>query len=294
MLHRLIAPLAALCLIGAGVARADDTSAPPPPPPDKNGYTLFNPTPSDDLRSLCTDRPTKSTGPCTVDAGQWQLESDIYNFTTQTIDGVTTVTQYFTNPTLKLGITNTLDLEVNIAPYERVTTHDATTGVSTTAEGVGDLYVKAKWSPIGDDGGSFGFALVPYVKVPTAPLGVGNGAVEGGLITPIQFTLSNNLQVLFDPEIDVLADAAGSGYHANTIQLVSLTYPATKTISLSAELWSDANFDPSGTVTQGSFDLGAAWIPAKAPTFQLDGGVNLGLNKATPGVQAYMGVSHRF
>ena len=70
--------------------------------------------------------------------------------------------------------------------------------------------------------------------------------------------------------------------------------PATKTISLSAELWCDANFDPSGTVTQGSFDLGAAWIPAKAPDFQFDGGVNLGLNKATPGVQAYVGISHRF
>jgi hypothetical protein len=32
----------------------------------------------------------------------------------------------------------------------------------------------------------------------------------------------------------------------------------------------------------------------KSPTLQLDGGVNLGLNRATPGVQAYVGVSHRF
>src|SRR5208337_453436 len=111
--------------------------------------------------------------------------------TQQTVGGVTTTTELYTNPTLKLGITNTLDFEVNIAPYERVTVHDSGTGVTTTAEGVGDLFLKAKWAPIGDDGGSFGFALVPWVKIPTASRSIGNGAVEGGLIAPIQFTLSN-------------------------------------------------------------------------------------------------------
>jgi hypothetical protein len=290
MLGKLLSLMVALVLLTAGAARADD--APAPPPPDKSGFTLFNPTPTDDLRSLCTDRPTKSTGPCTVDAGHWQVESDIYNWTQQSLGGVTTTTELFTNPTLKLGVTNTLDVEVNIAPYERITTRSG--GVTTTAEGVGDLYLRAKWAPIGDDGGSFAFALVPYVKVPTASHSIGNGEVEGGVVAPIQFTLSNNLQVLFDPEIDVLADASGSGYHANTISLVSLTYPVSKTVNVSAELWGDANFDPSGTVSQASFDLGAAWIPAKQPDLQFDGGVNLGLNKATPGVQAYVGISHRF
>ena len=68
----------------------------------------------------------------------------------------------------------------------------------------------------------------------------------------------------------------------------------TKTVTVVVEVWGDANFDPAGTVNQASFDLGAAWIPAKLPNFQLDGGVNLGLNRATPGVQAYVGVSRRF
>jgi hypothetical protein len=291
LLRRLIAPAIVLGLMAAGQARADDA---PAPAPDKSGFTLFDPTPPADLRSLCTDRPTKSTGPCTIDAGHWQLESDVYNWTQQSVGGVTTDTEFFTNPTLKLGLTNTLDFEVNIAPYERVTVHDAATGLTTRAGGVGDLFLRAKWSLKGDDGGSFGLALVPFVKVPTAPSSIGNGQVEGGLVVPVQFNLPNNLQLLFDPEVDILADAVGSGHHANTAGLVSLSYPASKTVTLSAELWGDANFDPSGTVTQASFDLGAAWIPAKAPNFQLDGGVNLGLNRATPGVQAYVGVSHRF
>jgi hypothetical protein len=290
MQQQLIAALVALGVMAAGAARADP---PAPPPPDKSGFNLFNPTPVADFRGFCTDRPTKSTGLCTVDAGVWQVESDVFNYTYDSAGGVTTTTELFTNPTLKLGVTNTLDLEVNIAPYEQVSVRDH--GMTSTASGVGDLFLRAKWALAGDDGGSFGLALVPFVKVPTAPRSIGNGAVEGGLVVPIQFTLPDNLQVLFDPEVDALADAVGSGRHANVIDLVSLSYPVSKAVTLSAELWGDANFDPTtGTVTQASFDLGAAWIPAKAPNFQLDGGVNLGLNSATPGVQAYVGVSHRF
>ena len=44
-------------------------------------------------------------------------------------------------------------------------------------------------------------------------------------------------------------------------------------------------------VTPGGMVAGTTQDQA---TFQLDGGVNLGLNRATPGVQAYIGVSRRF
>jgi len=287
-MSRLCLLAAALCCLPA-LAWADD-----PPAPDKSGYTVFNPTPDDQLRSLCTDRPTKSTSPCTVDAGHWQVESDVYNDTTQTTDGVTTITQLFTNPTLKLGVTNTVDFEVNIAPYEQVSTHDAARGVTTTAGGVGDLFLRAKLSLLGDDGGAVGFALAPYIKVPTAPLGVGDGAVEGGLLAPIQVALPANWQLVIDPEVDVLANSVGGGQHGAISSLLSFSYPASKTVTVSLEVWGDANFDPAGAVRQASFDLGAAWIPARMQNFQLDGGVNLGLNRATPGAQAYIGLSRRF
>jgi hypothetical protein len=280
-----------LALMGASAAWADEPSS---PPPDKSGFTLFNPTPDADLRSLCTDRPTKSTAPCTVDAGRWQVEADIYNFTTQTTDGVTTTTHLFTNPTLKLGITNTLDFEVNITPYEVVRIHDSVGGTTVTARGAGDLFLKAKWNLIGDDGGNFAAAILPYVKVPTAGRVIGNGEVEGGVIAPLQWNLPANWQLAVVPELDALADAAGSGRHANASLDLALGYPVSKEVTLSGEVWGDMNFDPAGTVSQASFDLGVAWIPAKSPTVQLDGGVNLGLNRATPGVQAYVGVSHRF
>jgi hypothetical protein len=269
-------------------------AAPAPPPPDKSSYTLFNPTPDADLRAFCTDRPTKSNGPCTVDAGRVQVESDVVNVTYDTSGGADTTTVLYTNPTLKLGITNTLDLEASISPYETVTSKDRATGKTTHGSGVGDLFLRAKLNLVGDDNGSVSVALDPFLKIPTAPLSVGNGAVEEGLDVPIQFNLPDSWQLSFGPEADGLKNALDNGQHLNIQLPVSLSRPLSKTVTGFVELWADENEEPSGHITQASFDLAAAWIPAKRPNFQLDGGVNLGLNNQTPGVQAYVGVSQRF
>jgi len=290
MTLRLLVATAATLFASAPAALADDAGA----SPDKSGFSLMNPTPSADLRTLCADRPTKSNGPCTVDAGHWQIESDAYNVTFQTMGGATTRTELFTNPTVKLGLTNTLDVEANIAPYEQVTTHDSVTGATSLAGGLGDLFLRAKWNLAGDDGGKVSVALFPFVKIPTARRTIGNGAVEAGLLAPIAFTLSSAWTLTIDPEVDALANAVGGGRHANLTSPLSLSYAASKTVTLFAELWGDVDFDPAGTVTQASCDLAAAWIPAKAPNFQLDGGVNLGLNRATPQAQIYLGVTRRF
>jgi hypothetical protein len=56
--------------------------------PDKNQYWLLNPVPPDQMRSFSTDRPTKSNVPYTVDAGHFQYETDLVNFTHQVVGSV--------------------------------------------------------------------------------------------------------------------------------------------------------------------------------------------------------------
>src|SRR5580704_11265506 len=48
--------------------------------PDKSSFTLFDPTPVDQMRSFCTDRPPRANLACTVDAGHFQYESDMFNW----------------------------------------------------------------------------------------------------------------------------------------------------------------------------------------------------------------------
>jgi len=273
----------------AGIARADD--APKTPQVD---YTLFNPVPDDKLPALCTDRPTKSNGPCTVPAGHWQVESDVLDAAFQRQGGVTTDTLLYASSNLKLGLTNDLDAELNITPAETIITHDHTTHLDGDLTGFGDMVARVKWEVVGANGGAVSVALSPYVSLPTARRGIGDGAVEEGLLVPVQFNLPADFSLGFNGEVDALKNQDDAGRHANYVAIVTLNHPLTKTVTGSVELWSDVNADPSGVVRQYSFDLAMAWVPPALPNVQLDGGLNLGLNAATPGAQVYLGLSQRF
>src|SRR6202023_2950762 len=105
--------------------------------------------------------------------------------------------------------------------YEVVTTTSA--GTQNRLSGVGDLFARVKWNLLGDDGGTVAVAVVPYVKIPTARRGIGNGAVEGGVILPVNVNLPRGWSVVFDPEVDLLENASGSGSHVNASGLASFS-----------------------------------------------------------------------
>lgn len=276
-------------VLGSALAQSDDSST---AKPDKNQYWLWNPVPDGQMRDFDTDRPTKSNVPFTVDAGHFQYETDIVNFAHQSSGSTRTDTFLIPNPTLKVGLTNNVDLELNIAPIVGIHTFDSTTNMSSTTWGNGDLFVRTKVNLWGNDGGTSAFALIPYVKAPTAPSGIGNGAVEEGLIAPLSFSLPNGYTLLFNSEVDALKDSDDDGRHANYINLVNLSRQVVKDVTLYAEFWSDYNNDPTQRTQQYSADTAVAWMVR--PNLQLDVGANFGLNRDTPAVQLYAGVAQRF
>jgi len=261
--------------------------------PDKSLYTLFNPVPTDQMRDFNTDRPPKANVPYTVDAGHFQYETDLINYAfDQKVGTVRTDTWLVPNPTFKIGLTSNIDFEVNAPVGVGVHTFDAATGQSSTLWGLGDVYLRTKINLWGNDGGPSAFALIPYVKAPTAPAGIGNGAVEWGVIAPLSFSLPSGFTLLFNSEIDALKNSADDGRHANFINLVTVSHELVKNVTLYVEFWSDYNIDPTQRTTQLSFDLAAAWVVR--PNLQLDFGVDLGLTSATPKAQIFTGISQRF
>ncbi|MFY9656103.1 MAG: transporter [Methylocystis sp.] len=260
---------------------------------DKSSYSFFNPTPEDQLRDLCTDRPPKANLPCTVDPGHFQYESDVFNWTRAVSAGSTTDTFLFTNPTLKVGLTNAIDLEANMAPFVRVVTKSASS--RQVFDGVGDLYFRGKVNLAGPEGGDFQLAMIPYVKAPTGSPGVGNRAAEGGLIAPVSFALPQGFTLLFDPEIDMLRNANDFGHHANIQFLGNLSHTVVESVTGYVELWGQANSDPIKPNKQASLDLSLAWLAwEKSPSLQFDVGANIGLTAPTPRLQLYLGVSQKF
>jgi hypothetical protein len=84
---------------------------------DKSHFTLFNPTPRDQLRELSTDRPDQTESPYTVDAGHWQFEFDFANFTTDDEGGTRTQTLNIAPLNAKLGLTSSTDLQLHPRAY---------------------------------------------------------------------------------------------------------------------------------------------------------------------------------
>ncbi len=253
--------------------------------------TALRPAHADDLRPLCPDRPGKGTSACTLDQGHFQIEIDGFDGTYQRAGGVTTDTTIVVDPTFKYGLSDSVDVETSFAPYIAQRTHAGVSDV--TLEGHGDLYLRVKWDVAGG-GGPFAAVLEPFVKAATATRGLGNGAMEEGVVLPLSYDLGDGWSLSSTPELDLLLDAAGSGRHAAAIDVVGFGRSLDNGFTLGAELWTAQDFDPSGTASQYSFDLDAAWQPGSDSDLQLDAGINFGLNRDTPGAQIYFGISRRF
>jgi hypothetical protein len=274
-------------------AKADPDPGPPPPvaspAPDKSDDTVFNPTPAAATRGFSTDRPTKSYLPYTVDAGHFQYETDLAVYGVGTRDGTTVRTWTLVDPTLKLGLTSTIDFELQLTPYQAVITRSATG--RSAASGWGDSVARVKVNLIGDDGGALALAAMPFVKAPTARAALGNGAVEGGLIAPVSVTLPQGFTLVLSPEIDRLHNAQGAGYHGSANVLINLSHPVGKRWTVYAEAFTTRSFLRSDQPVT-TFDTAVAF--AITPQLQWDLGGNFKLAGTVPGAQIYSGLSQRF
>lgn len=242
-----------------------------------------------DIGPICTDRPTKSNAVCTVPEGMVQIETDLFFWTRSELGPVRGDVFLYTNPTIKYGLGPNTDIQINIAPVVEVRSEMA--GLAASQTGVGDLFVRLKQRLTGPDD-KVQIALLPFVKVPTAELGIGNREWEGGLLVPVQVPVGKATLTLV-PQLNLLADALDpSDRHVEFQGVVNLAFPIVDRFSLAAELWTSQNWDPAGTVEQYSAD--AALIYLVNDDLQLDIGGNFGLNQATPDVQLYVGLSTRF
>lgn len=237
---------------------------------------------------ICTDRPTKSNAACTVPEGMVQVEADLFSWTRIATGPARADVLVYSNPVVKYGLGSNSDIQFNIAPLVEVRTRAG--GQTVSQRGTGDLTMRFKQRLTGPDD-SVQIALLPFVKAPTAERGIGNGEWEGGLIVPVQMPVGAATLTLV-PQFNLLADAlAPKDRHIEFQGVANLAYPIAARTTLAVELWTSQNWDPAGTVQQYSADTAVSYL--LNDRLQLDAGGNFGLNRATPDLQIYVGVSAR-
>jgi hypothetical protein len=238
---------------------------------------------------ICADRPAKATAVCTVPAGMFQLESTAAGWSLTNIGATRAELLTIGASALKVGLSATSDLQLSVTPYARATVTKSSQ--RSRATGFGDMSVRYKRRLTGESS-PVQVGGIALVKVPTAARGLGNNKVDGGLAVPISFAVGGPVTMTLGPEVDLSADAMGSGYHAAAVNVVNLSAPVASRLTVSGELWNSFNFDPAGTVRQASADAALAY--AVSSDLQLDAGANVGLTQDTPDLELYAGASIRF
>ncbi len=258
---------------------------------EKWQYNLFNPTPGKLLRELSTDRPDKTESPYTVDAGHFQSEMDFANFTAAETAGVRTRAFNIAPINLKVGLLNNVDLQLVFDSYLHERVRDSRTRITDTAEGIGDTTVRLKVNLWGNDGGPTAFGLLPFLKIPTNTNGLGNDAVEGGVILPLAIALPGNFDLGLQTEVDFLRNDRNRGYHSEFVNSVTVGHDLVGKLGGYVEFFSAVSTE-RGADWVGTVDVGLTY--GLTENIQLDGGCNFGVTDSADDFNPFVGITVRF
>jgi hypothetical protein len=271
--------------------------AAPAPGAGKDRYWLFEPTPRAMTREMSTDRPDTTESPFTLDAGHVQLELSLVDFTYNRRNNTGgTVRAIAVAPLLvKVGLTNSLDLQVGLDPWTQQRTEDRAAGTADTVGGFGDTTVRLKVNLFGNDStektGGWALAVMPFATVPTARDGLGADKIEGGLIVPAAIDLCQGWSLGLMMELDVIRSGAGDRYVYDLVHTATLAHDLTDDTGCYIEY---AGFLSLNNEDDYRAYLDAGFTRALGGDVQLDLGVRVGLTEITDDFGVFTGISLRF
>jgi hypothetical protein len=242
-----------------------------------------------ELRDFCADRPGLGTPACTIDPGHVMVEVGLGDWTLDRQPDSRTDTIVAGDLLVRYGLDATTEVQLGWTSYGHVRVRDRATGEVTNTNGTGDVLLSVRKSLSGPDGK---IAIQPFVTIPVGHSAIGAGDWGAGVLLPFGFDLGKGIQIAFTPEIDAAVDQDGSGRHLAFGNVVGLSEPLTKELNLTEEISATRDDDPSGHSTTTLASVSVAYQPTK--NSQFDVGTVTGLNRNSPDVEVYFGVSRRF
>lgn len=148
--------------------------------------------------------------PETVQPGRFLLEVDALSLTIDREPGLKYTAFGAASTFLTTGVTSRLDVQVGAQLY--LTQKFDAAGFTERTSGIGDVYVRAKYRFYESNDTYTAVAVLPYVKFPTNSGGVGNDAVEGGVIVPFKTELVGGFDFAAMGELALLRNDNDDGY----------------------------------------------------------------------------------
>jgi hypothetical protein len=261
----------------------------PTPTPDKSHYTLFNPTLVDLRRPYNTDRPSKTDSPFTIDAGVFQIESDVWNWQLDEENKVRTRTWILPgNTNFKLGLTNWMDFQVIPQFYVNTRTSGSGFGKPVTNDGFGDTTVRLKINLLGNDGGKLVIGFLSSLKIPTNTGGTGNHVWEPGFELPVNYSLPWGFTLFAQTRIDILDKSRSSNMQVQWQNPIGLSRTIVGNLSGYVEFYDAVSSGP----WVGTLDTGL--IYQLTPNCSIDVNSFFGLTRSAPDYNVFSGFGYRF
>jgi hypothetical protein len=294
----LISCSSGIALIAGAAQSAELPGGSRPISEDKSQYTLFNPTPDRLLRDLTTDRPDLTESPFTVDAGHIQVESNLFGFSRSRpdADGAVTDSYDFGTTNIRLGLTHSTEINVVWQPYGVTRMRPPPPADATRNAGIGGVDIRGKINLWGNDSfekpGDTAFGLLPFVTLPTnRGNGISPAAVEGGLILPFAFKLTDMFGLGLNTGVNAVRNDDASGYHAEWIGSMSLSAEWSENFGTYYEIAARTGTrNPLGDIVQ--LNTGLTYKLNK--NLQLDAGINVGMTRAADRVSPFVGATMRY
>lgn len=235
-------------------------------------YSLFNPVPKSQMREMQTDRPDVTETPYTVDAGHIQIETDLFRLEKEKGEISNRNTYYFNQGNIKIGLLNSTSIQFGFQSYVVETRKELTNGDVDKTKGIGDINIRIKQNIIGNDGGNFALAILPFVKFPTATY-TEDSRYEGGVIIPMHYKLTDQWDLGSEIEADRKKDDDVNLMHTEILQSLSVTHGLSKRVDAIGETYYKYDIKKH----HWSNYLNASTQIELSKRLKIDAGINYGL-----------------
>lgn len=139
------------------------------------------------MRDFSTDRTDETESPYTVDAVHFQYETDIFKITRSKIGAVKTIENKSNTANIKLGITNSLDIQFVVTSFTSLSITERNR--TQKHSGFGSVIIRVKQNIWGNDKGKTALTILPFIDILSKFLG---DEVSGGLVIPFSVVLPND------------------------------------------------------------------------------------------------------
>lgn len=239
------------------------------------------------LREMSTDRPDATESPFTIDAGHFQIESDLVSRGRDEADGMHTTETHLGAVNLRIGLTKRTELGLFVSP-DILFVEKSADGATFRRRGFGDLVVRGKFNFWGNDGEAFAIGGILDVTLRTAKKGLSDRGPDGGFLIPIEGNLGGG----WSGGAMVGAELHRSKDHSGYTNVLIATATVSHALIASMNIYFELASESGGESDVGTFNTGLTL--RVSADLQLDAGVNLGLSRAATDQEVFLGVARRF